>query len=113
MLTAPERLIQCRFTECTGHNGNRCVIGSQHAGGAVLTAVVVNKAKMRHDFMVRFADRDRSRSYVLQFPSVLFSMLGSTIPVSIIGARFAMSVEPFWTPERYGKHHLPWNRRSS
>lgn len=28
-------------------------------------------------------------------------MLGSTIPVSIIGIRFAMSVEPFWRPEQY------------
>ena len=38
---------------------------------------------------------------LVQFPSVLISMLGSTIPVSIIGARFAMAVEPFWTPEQY------------
>jgi len=29
-------------------------------------------------------------------------MLGSTIPVSIIGTRFAMSTEPFWTPVQYG-----------
>ena len=28
-------------------------------------------------------------------------MLGSTIPVSIIGIRYAMSVEPFWKPEQY------------
>ena len=28
-------------------------------------------------------------------------MLGSTIPVSIIGTRFAMDVQPFWKPERY------------
>jgi len=25
-------------------------------------------------------------------------MLGSTIPIAILGAKFAMSVEPFWTP---------------
>ena len=36
-----------------------------------------------------------------QFPSVLLGMLGSTIPVSIIGIRFAMGVQPFWTPEQY------------
>ena len=29
-------------------------------------------------------------------------MLGSTIPVSIIGARFSMSVIPVWKPSQYG-----------
>ncbi|KAH9928350.1 UPF0014-domain-containing protein [Fomitopsis serialis] len=47
---------------------------------------VVNKSKKRYAFM---------------FPSVLVGMLGSTIPVSIIGIRFAMAVDPFWTPEQY------------
>ncbi|GJE95251.1 ABC transporter permease [Phanerochaete sordida] len=47
---------------------------------------VVNKAKRRYEHM---------------FPSVLFAMLFSTIPVSIIGIRFAMSVDPFWKPEQY------------
>ncbi|KAI0833562.1 UPF0014-domain-containing protein [Trametes gibbosa] len=47
---------------------------------------VVNKSKKRYDYM---------------FPSVLLGMLGSTIPVSIIGTRFAMDVEPFWRPEQY------------
>ncbi|KAI0707293.1 UPF0014-domain-containing protein [Earliella scabrosa] len=47
---------------------------------------VVNKSKKRYDYM---------------FPSVLLGMLGSTIPVSIIGIRFAMGVQPFWTPEQY------------
>ncbi|KAI0775146.1 UPF0014-domain-containing protein [Trametes elegans] len=47
---------------------------------------VVNKSKKRFDHM---------------FPSVLIGMLGSTIPVSIIGIRFAMSVEPFWKPDQY------------
>lgn len=36
-----------------------------------------------------------------QFPSVLLGMLGSTIPVSLIGIRFAMGVEPFWKPNQY------------
>jgi hypothetical protein len=31
-------------------------------------------------------------------------MLGSTIPVSIIGIRFAMSVDPFWKPEQYSMY---------
>ncbi|KAF8554434.1 hypothetical protein OG21DRAFT_1060377 [Imleria badia] len=47
---------------------------------------VANKSKKRYDNM---------------FSSVLMSMLGSTIPVSIIGARYAMAVDPFWTPEQY------------
>lgn len=28
-------------------------------------------------------------------------MLCSTIPVSVIGIRFAMAVDPFWKPEQY------------
>lgn len=28
-------------------------------------------------------------------------MLCSTIPVSVIGVRFAMGAEPFWTPSQY------------
>lgn len=40
-------------------------------------------------------------NHLAKFPSVLIGMLGSTIPVSIIGIRFAMSVEPFWKPEQY------------
>ncbi|KAL5526352.1 hypothetical protein ACEPAF_8075 [Sanghuangporus sanghuang] len=48
--------------------------------------VVVNKAKMRFHNI---------------FPIVLGSMLCSTIPVSILGARFAMSIEPFWKPDQY------------
>lgn len=47
---------------------------------------VVNKSKKRFNHM---------------FSSVLFSMLCSTIPVSIIGIRFAMAIEPFWKPEQY------------
>ncbi|KAF8895980.1 hypothetical protein BD779DRAFT_1493285 [Infundibulicybe gibba] len=47
---------------------------------------VINKSKRRHQYM---------------FPSVLIGMLGSTIPISIIGTRFAMSVDPFWTPIQY------------
>ncbi|KAF8072215.1 UPF0014-domain-containing protein [Lyophyllum atratum] len=48
--------------------------------------IVANKSKRRYQHM---------------FPSVLVGMLGSTIPISIIGTRFAMSVEPFWEPIQY------------
>ncbi|KAL5525567.1 hypothetical protein ACEPAG_6903 [Sanghuangporus baumii] len=48
--------------------------------------VVVNKAKMRFHNI---------------FPIVLGSMLCSTIPVSILGAKFAISIEPFWKPDQY------------
>ncbi|EKM57407.1 uncharacterized protein PHACADRAFT_208472 [Phanerochaete carnosa HHB-10118-sp] len=47
---------------------------------------VVNKAKRRFQHM---------------FPSVLFGMLCSTIPISMIGIRYAMAVDPFWKPEQY------------
>jgi hypothetical protein len=40
----------------------------------------------------------------MQFSSVLFGMLSSTIPVSIIGSKFAMSNQPFWSPMQYGPY---------
>ncbi|KIJ67119.1 hypothetical protein HYDPIDRAFT_109132 [Hydnomerulius pinastri MD-312] len=46
------------------------------------------------------ANKSKKRFHNM-FPSVLLSMLGSTIPVSIIGARYAMAVDPFWKPEQY------------
>ncbi|THH31496.1 hypothetical protein EUX98_g2698 [Antrodiella citrinella] len=50
------------------------------------TETVINKSKRRYTHM---------------FPSVFAGMIGSTIPVSIIGIRFAMAVDPFWKPEQY------------
>ena len=41
--------------------------------------------------------------FVSKFPAVLVAMLGSTVPISIIGTKFAMSVTPFWAPIRFGK----------
>jgi len=41
------------------------------------------------------------RRYTHMFPSTLLSMAGSTIPVSILGGRFAMGNDPFWKPEAY------------
>ncbi|KAF9001556.1 hypothetical protein BDQ17DRAFT_1281401 [Cyathus striatus] len=41
------------------------------------------------------------RRFKHMFLTVLIAMLGSTIPVSILGTRFAMSVTPFWTPIQY------------
>ena len=40
---------------------------------------------------------------LFKFPAVLVAMLGSTIPVSIVGAKFAMSVTPFWAPTQFSK----------
>jgi uncharacterized protein (TIGR00245 family) len=42
-----------------------------------------------------------SRRFRYMFPAVLVAMLGSTIPISIIGAKFAMAVTPFWTPVQF------------
>ena len=36
-----------------------------------------------------------------KFPVVLVAMLGSTVPISIIGTKFAMSVTPFWDPTQF------------
>jgi len=35
------------------------------------------------------------------FPAVLIALLASTIPVSILGLKFAMHIFPFWTPEQF------------
>ncbi|KIP10920.1 hypothetical protein PHLGIDRAFT_115059 [Phlebiopsis gigantea 11061_1 CR5-6] len=48
--------------------------------------IVLNKARRRYRHM---------------FAYVLFSNLASTIPVAIIGIRFAMSEETFWKPSQY------------
>ena len=36
-----------------------------------------------------------------QFAIVFVAMLVSTVPMSILGARFAMGIRPFWTPDQY------------
>ncbi|KIO34425.1 hypothetical protein M407DRAFT_240698 [Tulasnella calospora MUT 4182] len=41
------------------------------------------------------------RRFTPKIPSVFLSMAGSTIPVSILGSRFAMNHEPFWKPDQY------------
>ncbi|KAH6913449.1 hypothetical protein BKA70DRAFT_1384245 [Coprinopsis sp. MPI-PUGE-AT-0042] len=41
------------------------------------------------------------RYFKYMFPTVLCGMLSSTVPISIIGAHFAMSVQPFWKPTQY------------
>lgn len=33
-------------------------------------------------------------------------MLGSTIPISILGTRYAMAVNPFWTPAQYSASYV-------
>jgi len=47
--------------------------------------VVFNKAKRRYSGM---------------FAVTVCSLLVSTIPISAVASRFAMEVEPWWTPER-------------
>ena len=38
-----------------------------------------------------------------KFATVLVAMMASTIPVSIVGVKFAMRVAPFWTPEQFSQ----------
>lgn len=69
-----------------------------------ILSVVINKCKKRYDFMVSTAALTclfQIPYDPAQFGSVLFGMLGSTIPVSIIGTRYAMDVQPFWKPDQY------------
>ncbi|KAF4593361.1 hypothetical protein EYR38_009075 [Pleurotus pulmonarius] len=47
---------------------------------------VVNKSSRRHQNM---------------FASTLLGMMMSCVPVSIVGTRFAMSLDPFWEPVQY------------
>jgi len=42
-----------------------------------------------------------SKRFQHMFPIVLVALLGSTIPISIIGTKFAMSVNPFWDPPQF------------
>ena len=37
-----------------------------------------------------------------KFPAVLVAMLCSTIPISILGTKFAMAATPFWDPIQFG-----------
>jgi hypothetical protein len=39
-----------------------------------------------------------------KFAGVLVAMMASTIPVSILGVKFAMRVVPFWTPEQFSQY---------
>jgi len=50
---------------------------------------------------MKLENHDDRSDYLNQFPTVLVAMLGSTIPIAILGSRFAMSVEPFWTPIQF------------
>lgn len=38
-----------------------------------------------------------------QFPFILLSMICGTIPISILGERFAMQQRPFWKPDQYSE----------
>lgn len=46
----------------------------------------------------------RKCNIFVKFGAVLIAMLASTMPVSILGIRFAMRVFPFWTPAQYSEY---------
>ena len=66
---------------------------------------VINKSPRRFRHMVNSAlscsRRIHSEDGTPQFPSVLTAMIGSTIPIAILGSRFAMSMEQFWKPIQF------------
>ncbi|WVR04324.1 hypothetical protein IAU60_001324 [Kwoniella sp. DSM 27419] len=41
------------------------------------------------------------RRFSNMFPLILASMLSGTVPISILGTRFAMSQNPFWRPDQF------------
>lgn len=41
------------------------------------------------------------RRFSNMFPLILLSMMSGTIPISILGTRFAMAQNPFWKPSQY------------
>ncbi|WWC67551.1 uncharacterized protein I206_101460 [Kwoniella pini CBS 10737] len=41
------------------------------------------------------------RRFNNMFPLILASMLSATVPISILGTRFAMAQNPFWQPDQY------------
>jgi len=48
--------------------------------------IVINKSKMRFSHMMS---------------AVFISIIVSTVPVSVVGTRFAMGISPFWIPEQF------------
>ncbi|TFK49770.1 UPF0014-domain-containing protein [Heliocybe sulcata] len=77
-------LVLARIFETGNPWGVAGIAGLLNLMGTLET--VINKAKMRFHYMFGF---------------VLLSMVGSTIPVSIIGTRFAIAVQPFWIADQY------------
>ncbi|WWC87291.1 uncharacterized protein L201_002179 [Kwoniella dendrophila CBS 6074] len=41
------------------------------------------------------------RRFTNMFPLILASMLSGTVPISVLGTRYAMSQNPFWKPDQY------------
>ena len=73
-----------------------------------ICSLVMNKSSRRFTYMVRplccRTETYTSFCFVFfKFPAVLLVMIVSTIPVSIIGVKFAMSVTPFWSPIQFSK----------
>jgi hypothetical protein len=99
-----------------------CVISSLFTSlwliQAGLAKQVVIKAKRRYQYMVRISCpllcscREVLNSFLSssKFPAVLLAMLASTIPVSILGIKFAMRIFPFWTPEQFSQYRFPLSR---
>ena len=73
---------------------------------------VVNKCKRRHKYIVGSVNAFLLESLTNAIPAFKFfssfmAMLCATVPVSILGTRFGMSVVPFWTPERFSERSAP------
>ena len=104
-------VIHLSTTECTWHIWDWCVHRWISPGLTWPQPWLVFKAERRCQLMVRVKHIPLgctwdiqpyvSFSCTFQFTVVFTTMLVSTIPVSILGAHFAMGIDPFWSPEQY------------
>ncbi|KAH8976575.1 hypothetical protein EDB86DRAFT_2967439 [Lactarius hatsudake] len=72
------------------------VFASQNMWTVAAIALLLNMLGTFEAVMVKAERRCRH-----MIPIVFLAMVVSTVPTSILGGRFAMSVSPFWTPDQY------------
>jgi len=72
------------------------VFATKNLWAVVGIAVVLNVLGTLETVVIKASRRCQN-----MFAGVLVAMMASTIPVSILGVKFAMRVVPFWTPEQF------------
>ncbi|OCF42086.1 hypothetical protein I317_04057 [Kwoniella heveanensis CBS 569] len=72
------------------------VFASQNVWGVVGVALLLNTLGA---FEATY--NKSKRRFTNMFPLILCSMLSGTVPISVLGTRFAMSQNPFWRPDQF------------